>query len=121
MMSLLCAALVIIVDQVLKNQALLAGNAVINPGVAFSMGTVLLATVGIVTLSSLLAFERRYFSLLTGLLIASLSNMADRWRHGGVIDYIKLGDMSFNLADALILVFTALLIYSVATNKSDTR
>lgn len=48
------------------------------------------------------AFVQLYFLCL--IMLGGLSNLLDRWRWGGVIDYIAFGNVSvFNLADVYIV------------------
>ena len=47
------------------------------------------------------------------LAVASLSNLYDRWRYGGVIDYINLYELKFNLTDIII----CWLIYIIIKNQ----
>lgn len=92
---------------------------------------VLLAFQGALTgLVSWLAFraggvaERLGLSLVTG---GALGNLLDRWRHGGVTDWIDLHPagshwFTFNLADAWISVGVVLLVRdAIMTSWEDVR
>ncbi|MEQ4597472.1 MAG: signal peptidase II [Methylobacteriaceae bacterium] len=110
-----------------------------NHGISFSLlpayepATLafLLAFQGALTgLVSWLAFradglaERLGLALVTG---GALGNLLDRWRHGGVTDWIDLHPagshwFTFNLADAWISVGVVLLVRdAIMTSRDDVR
>jgi lipoprotein signal peptidase len=87
----------------------------LNPGLAFGLDNRLLF-LGFV----LWIFVGRYLTDMKlrtswyaiGLL--GVSNLADRFGYGGVVDYLSLGSLHFNLADLLICAIISWLIYRVS-------
>jgi signal peptidase II len=134
MLFYLTAALVTIIDQLLKlaAQSFLPGQPVPligivklsytqNTGAAFSLFTGFsgyLAVIGLVVAASIIYFQRRLkfndYWLQFGLafiLGGSLGNLLDRLLHGFVIDYIDLTYWPvFNLADVMINLGVLLIV-----------
>lgn len=92
----------------------------INTGVAFGVGKSWYVLVGIVLLIAfgwIYRFQPRWLWL--ALALAVLSNVIDRVIYGGVIDYMVLGTLKFNLADLLILSLIGLLIGHTLRHTQD--
>lgn len=95
-----------LVDQALK----IISNGSANVGIAFGLGEPILVWIGLILFLVLLVFTRgKPRSLWISLAIASLSNLIDRVRTGGVIDYLNIGALQLNIADILICLFVALI------------
>lgn len=100
--------IVLVLDQGLKFSL---QDAYLNTGVAFGVGSSWLVGIGLILLVWL---GRQYrwqprFIWVT-LAIAFISNLIDRIRLGGIIDYLQLGSLHFNLADVVIVTCIVLLL-----------
>ena len=111
------ALALLFLDQLLKYFTLEFGSATINPGVAFGFGSSGLLLVGVILLVALFWSNTRLRLPLVVICLASLSNIVDRMRVGGVIDYIPLGPVQINLADSIIVCIVATVLYYMITKK----
>lgn len=112
-MELLIPLLVLVADQFLKTgiQHYYPNFVVINPGIAFSLGSVWLILIGIGLLIWLaVQYQWRPRIVWLAIIAAFCSNLIDRLRIGGVIDYLRLYGLHFNLADIIIVGLTCYLL-----------
>lgn len=112
----------ILLDQLIKRIFINLGNFQINSGISFGMGEQLSYLWPIISLILILWLLRNFkFTWKTVLIISGASsNLIDRLRWNGVIDYINFWIFpSFNLADVLILAGTAGLLYSFLYEKTN--
>jgi len=105
--SLFSAVLVLIVDRVLKTNIELK---VINSGAALGLSVyevfivASFVVISAIWLYLLVKQQQGTLAYLLGLVVfASFSNLLDRMYLGGVVDYIKVAQLWFNLADAVIV------------------
>lgn len=107
------------IDQFFKNW-LFFSERVINDGVAFGWWSGWAwSGVGMVLILWLI-YRFRWSWWLGWLVVGSASNLFDRLRVAGVIDYWNLWGLYFNLADVMIVVSAAGLIYSEVYGAKDT-
>ncbi len=87
----------------------------LNSGVAFGLGNSWLAAIGLIPFIVAWLFTKKEGGgALWGLLVlAVIANQITRLTHGGVLDYLRLGSLYFNLTDIAILLIIGLLIYRV--------
>jgi len=102
---------VLVIDRVLKWWFMTRGSYVLNPGVSFGL-SVDWRLVGLILLAALMAKAR--LSSWSWLVVAGgVSNIWDRLAYGGVVDWLHLGFLSFNLADMMIVAGSLWLIKEV--------
>lgn len=56
--------------------------------------------------------------LLFPAILAAASNLIDRIVLGGVVDYLRLGNMWLNLADIVIVTTVLILVFKIYANKN---
>lgn len=131
---LIAGAIFFILDRYLKNLAvttnkshdllgdILAFNFIPNYNIAFSLplkGPWLIITIGLIIIAItiyLILFKLKRSEKISFFLIllGAISNLIDRLQYGFVIDYFDLKWFTiFNLADVLITLGTAMLIFSL--------
>lgn len=105
--SLFSAVLVLVVDRILKTSIELK---VVNPGVALGLSVYeIFIVASFVVISAIWIYllikqKQKTLAYLLGLVVfASFSNLLDRMFLGGVVDYIQVARLWFNLADAVIV------------------
>lgn len=111
---------VLVLDQVLKNWLVAQHSSlvVINSNLAFGVGNQWGLGLGIGLLVIIFVLERsRSYNVWIVLLIAILSNIIDRLHFGGVVDYINLVRLHFNLADGLVCFCLGLLTWRALTSS----
>ncbi|MCX6816471.1 MAG: signal peptidase II [Candidatus Beckwithbacteria bacterium] len=90
-------------------------NFIVNSGIIWGIGAKL-GQYWIWLIGGTLLLMIRVFGWSLGtvlILVGGLSNLIDRIRFGGVVDYISIGWWpSFNLADCFILAGVVILLYS---------
>lgn len=108
--------LLLFIDQLLKYTI---QPKIINQSIVFGLGDNMHSIIGIMINSIALLFLLiilfkkslvKYEYVLYGLLLMGLSNYVDRLVYGGVIDYIRVANIWFNIAD---LVINLILIYLI--------
>jgi signal peptidase II len=136
---LITAMCFIIVDRFLKILALTSGQTKIlvknwldfaliknaNAALSLNFGFDILWLAIIITLLALVWLnyslqKKDYFksAVLTALILGAISNIYDRLNYGAVIDYFSFANLSiFNLADCLIVISAALLIWQEFKNQ----
>jgi lipoprotein signal peptidase len=106
------------VDQAIKQLFLITAPQLttINTGIAFGLGSAAWTLIGIllfVLFGRITAFQPKKAWWLLGAM--TISNLIDRTRLGGVVDYITLGQLQLNLTD--IAICTLVLIIFLDTKK----
>lgn len=89
----------------------------LNPGVAFGLGSWWWVLIGMTLVATLWWQEPLIRRVLLVIILVWLSNVVDRLYAGGVIDYFRLGNLQFNLADILIVGLVAWLVYCLTIRK----
>lgn len=104
-------------DQVIKQSGVYV---IQNSGIAFGIGDFNLLFViihlGIVVLSFWYLYRREVQTLdiiFGGMVVASISNLIDRVLVGGVIDYLQLFNLWFNIADVAVVTGLAFLLTNI--------
>jgi len=130
------AVFFVVIDRLLKAYALRLGDGtelsivgdwftfspVLNKHIAFSLplaGPILVTSIIVILFMVLITAIKQYQSgqianagLLGAIFLGASSNLYDRFKYSGVIDYFNLKYFSvFNLADSLIVVSVFLLIF----------
>ncbi len=113
---------VLFIDQIIKRALLLyaPSSVLINHGMAFGFGSWPIVVVGLVLIAVagyFLKFQPKMIWLV--LVLAIATNLLDRWRTGGVIDYIHLSRLWLNLADLIIVGLLFLIAWLVYITKKD--
>ncbi len=111
----------IAVDQLSKHLFRLFGLTFVNQGISFNLlphfPVVLLLSLIVLLGVSTCYYRSPRLSLLF-ILVGGLSNLIDRLAWGGVVDFIRLPPFpSFNLADIMICLGTALLLVDLPKRK----
>lgn len=126
--------IVIFVDQLLKYFFFENNLYTLNTGISFSLlsenliSIVLPGLVLFIVFMTILKAEINTLqrNILITILGAGCSNLLDRLRLGGVIDYIKIGNLPiFNLADLIIfisaIIFLVIIIKDERTNNNSNK
>ncbi len=108
---------ILVLDQGLKYWLTREDAASINSRLAFNLAHERWLVLGFFLLSLLIWRKERYRIALMLIFCAALTNLLDRWRTGGVVDYLSLGNLYFNLADCLIVALTVGLAITEITKK----
>lgn len=86
----------------------------LNPNFIFGLvqGNVLAIITSMIILLLMLIFSNKFLKLGLVMVVAGLiSNVADRFFYGGIIDYFKIWIIpTFNLADVLIIIGIILIV-----------
>lgn len=86
----------------------------LNPNFIFGLvqGNVLAIITSMIILLLMLIFSNKFLNLGLVMVVAGLiSNVADRFFYGGIIDYFKIWIIpTFNLADVLIIIGIILIV-----------
>ena len=139
------AVFVIIVDRLLKTYALKLGDGAelsiigdwftfspaMNKYIAFSLplaGPILITSIIAILFMVLITAIKQFHSgqianagLLSAIFLGASSNLYDRFRYAGVIDYFNLKYFSvFNFADSIIVVSVFLLVF-LAIKKDSSK
>lgn len=117
---LFVSCLVILADQVSK-EIVIRGHfpQTINQGFSFGLGAGIGAWVLLALLSLVIFDSVKRGVRLPDLLIISggFSNILDRIFHGGVIDWIRISSLWFNVADISITMGVVWIVMSAANRK----
>lgn len=102
------------INEIIKQWLIKQGLTMINSGIAFGLGSGK-EWIGLSFFLMIGVVVGFGFNWPTGMIITgALSNVSDRMRWGGVLDYIRLPWLPvFNLADVMILIGVAGLIYKL--------
>ncbi|MBL8014818.1 MAG: signal peptidase II [Candidatus Doudnabacteria bacterium] len=109
------AALLVIVDQLLKHT--LSGELVVNPGVFLGLilpnALIILLHAIFLVVGVLWGLSNKTYlaKIVLALVVVSGSNFIDRVLFGGVIDYLQIWGVWFNLADVGVSVFLVLALF----------
>lgn len=112
-----------ILDQVLKYILTRQGPALvmINPGTAFGWGSWIGLIFGLILLIFVWVLDnKRPLDVWLILLAAVASNVVDRLRIGGVIDYLSFGSIHLNLAD-IVICLAIIYLFWLNLIKKDAR
>jgi len=119
--SLLSAVLMLGVDRVLKTSIDLK---IINYGAALGLSVYEIfivasfVVISAIWLYLLIKHQQSTLAYLLGLVVfASFSNLLDRMYLGGVVDYIQLGELWFNLADGVIVFGSIAILINIFVVK----
>ena len=126
--------LIILIDQIIKNQIIIKGNSELieniisftyteNTGGAFSIGeghvnVLIIVNILVIGVIIALAYANKQWDFFTCLILAGgISNLLDRITRGFVVDYIDITKIIkfpiFNLADIFIVVGTIFFIIQI--------
>ncbi len=116
--KLIIGTLLIVLDQFLKLFAVTFFQSVFNSGIAFGIGknVPVSATIIVFFVLSALLLRGKFSFGETLLLAGGAGNILDRLIYGKVVDWIRFGNLWFNLADVYIGL-GVLMITLVATSS----
>jgi signal peptidase II len=119
----LLGALLLLLDQVVKWWTLKYYSFVlINKDYLFGLGQswqiiLYLVIISVLVLILITAKKTNYHYAFTLMIAGAVSNLIDRIIRGGVVDNLKFGSLSFNLAD--ILLISGVIVYVWQTRKEN--
>jgi signal peptidase II len=106
-------------DQILKLLAVKFFHPALNSGVAFGVGENIpvIATIVVYLILSISIYKSRFKYGEMLLLAGGAGNILDRLIYGKIVDWIKFGNLWFNLADVYISLGVLMIVIDVISSK----
>lgn len=105
--------LFLIADHIFKIYLLATSRAIINQQTALVNLTLPLWAGPVLFFALGILWHWRPITLWLIIGLAGAANLIDRWRFGGVIDYLTLGPLMLNIADIIIVMAVGCLIINL--------